>query len=223
MATTGVGDHLLEGAAVLTRLAAMSVPPGLRPGAKAFAAAHAAYAKAEKAVVAAKTARDRAHAAMAKADAALDASIAVLARKMIGAGLGTRQNAFEGFSTRTPSELQSLAYFVEARAVRELVDAVLAAKPPADVRAAAKACVANAGAVGKALDAVAEPQRLYAEAITARDALLPDWTKAWTNLRKLAAAAWLDDPKRVAALFAPPGAAGKKKRKKKPAPKPPAG
>lgn len=55
--------------------------------------------------------------------------------------------------------------------------------------------------------------QLYAE-IAARDAKLPEWTRAYARLKRYAAAAaWADEPESSRALFSPPKAVQAPKRR----------
>jgi hypothetical protein len=136
---------------------------------------------------------------------------------LAGAGLGSRQNPFAGFSKLTPSAVTGMAYADEVKEVLALVAKVQKAKPAADVAKAAANCIKLAAAVTKALAGLTKPQLAYNHALAARDALLLTWTKSLTVLKKTAAVAWIDDDATYKSVFAAPAKvqAPVKKRAKK--------
>ncbi len=140
-----------------------------------------------------------------------------LAHKASGAGLGSRQSPLAGFTRYSVSALSVLAYKKEADEVIALTAKIAKASAPKDVSAAGSACSKNAKTVLDKLRAVVKPQGLYDKALGARDQILFDWTKAYSKLKKFAAAAWYDEPATYQAVFAPADAiqAPKARRNKK--------
>jgi hypothetical protein len=205
MARKSTADQNAQGDVVLVRLAAVPVPPGLKAFVAAFKKQHAALTAASRAADVARTSRDAALSAVGAADDALDAAVGVLADKIVGAGIGSRQKPFKAFSAYSPSVLIGLAYAVEAKEVLALSAKVKkAAKGNADVTKAAATCEKLSAGVTSALGKLSTPQLSYSKALAARDALLPGWTKSLDQLKKNAAAVWFDDPATYKAVFAPP-------------------
>ncbi len=192
------------GDAILARLAGAKPPASLKASIKAFSDAQRAYQAASDKSEAARAVRDAALAAIGDADHALDTSVLGLADQVVGAGMGNRKSPFTGFSKHTPTDLCGLPYATEIVEVKKLIVAVLAKKPAASVKAAAAACTKNAAAVTSALGGLTKPQADYSTSLAARDATLLGWQKALTRLKKFAAAAWIDAPAQVKAIFAPP-------------------
>jgi len=210
-----VENHKTYGDAVIARLA--GAPARVKTALRAFAAVHAQYCTADRAVAKAKDARDAALGAIARADNAQDGSIDVLANAIVGAGLGSRAKPFASFTKLSPSELKVLAYATEAKTIGALVASIRKVKPEAAVRAAAENAGKQAGKTAAAIAASTKPNGAYRDAIAARDAFLPSWTLALNRLKKEAAAAWVEDPKRYQNAFAPADrvSAPKKKHAKK--------
>ncbi len=144
----------------------------------------------------------------------------MLANKLVGADLGPRKNPFAPYGALAPSRLKEIAYTTEVEEVLKLVAAVKKKKPPQAVTAALTACTQTANASKKALIALVAPQTAYVEAMSARDELLVEWTRAFERLRAHAKAAWIDTPAVYHAVFAPPGLEARpaSRRKAKPAP-----
>jgi hypothetical protein len=217
-ALRSIEDRVIYGDTILARMAS-GIPGRLRGQAQAFARAHATYTDAARAADKARTARDHALAKVNAADATLDDSVLALADAMASSDMGTRIRPFARFSKFSPSALVDLAYKTEVVEVRRLVAAILKAKPDGRVRAVCTKCTKNAGAVEKALAAIAGPQSGFARAIAKRDALLLDWTKRLETLRRHAAVAWEEDPAAYDAFFEPPAGVvspAKKRPTKKP-------
>jgi hypothetical protein len=214
MASMYRSDQRELGDAVVERLKSTSLNGGdAKRAAIAFRAVHKALAEATDVAAEARTLRDESLAAVSKADIALDAQIARLADRMVGASLGKRTNPFAGHGPHSPSELQGLGYSRELIEVRKLVRSIARTKPPAAIGRALDATSDVASDVQKALDRFARPQASYTRALAKRDALLPSWQKALDRLRIVSRAALVDDPSTWKALFALPGA--KKKRRKR--------
>lgn len=217
MKHSSITSQRAYGAAILARLSDVTVPAALKPRVASFKKVHEQYESASEAAEAARKKRDEAIDAIGAADDRFDASVGALADKIVGAGLGSRQNPFKAYSRHAPSELTAMAYAAEPKAIRELGDALVQAKPPSEVAKALSVCLKNANALETALDALTKPEAAYVKALAAREALLPAWDKALRSLRKHADVAWEDDPATQKAVFAPPSAvqAPKKRRAKK--------
>jgi hypothetical protein len=221
MAGTNISEHRSYGQAVLDRLADTPLPPALKPSVTAFTKAHGAYDAAAVLTDSAREKRDLALDLIGDLDDTFDTGAGQLADKMVGAGLGKRTNPFAGLSKHSPSQLTSLPYADEPKAMRALITEIQKKNPPAEVKKAIARCLKDATALESALDKLTKPQAAFAKALAARDALLPTWTKALRSLKRQAAAAWDDDEATYKAVFAPVGAvqAPKKARKKAPAKK----
>ena len=204
MKHVSVTDQTTQGDVILERLGALKVPATMKTAIAGFKKSHAALTTASNAANPAKGARDTAMTALATADEALDAAVELLAAKMAGAGLGSRQNPFAGFSKLSPSAVTGMAYADEVKEVLALCAKVTKAKPAADVAKAASNCVKLAGNVTKALAGLTKPQLAYNKSLAARDALLLSWTKSLTVLKKTAAVAWIDDDATYKSVFAAP-------------------
>lgn len=200
----GIENQQAYGEALFERL--KSAPPALKKPAAAFLAQHKAYVAAENKAQAAKQARDRAIEAIGSADAALDLLVNRLADALVGAGLASRRTPFGGVSALTPSAVCSLAYKKEIAEVRAMVLRVVAKKPPTSVKSICSACMKQANAVDGALKGLTAPQNAYAKALAARDAILPDWQKTLSTLKRHAAVVFDGNVSSYRALFAPPEA-----------------
>lgn len=221
MAKRMKSEHRDLGRAVLVRLAERpGVPGGLRPFIALFAEHQRALDVAAATADAARKARDEALAAVAAADAALDTRVDVLANRLIGAELGPRRNAFAPFGEIPPARFKELAYAVEVERVNKLIAAVKKTTPPRSVQEAMSACSAAAVRCARALAALSGPQATYSAALGARDALLPEWTRALEKLRINAKAVWLDEPATYRAVFAPPGIDSRRARRRRSRPAP---
>jgi hypothetical protein len=220
MAKPIIIDQLAQGAVIVDRFDDITVPALLEPLLAAYRSEHQAYTKAAGKVEAAAQARDQAVADVAEADVLLDVDIDDLAVAMAGAKLGPRANPFKGFCPHAPSALRALAYATEARAVRNLVAAVLAASPPAAVVAVTARALTHAGQVQDRLQAITAPQAAYDKALAARDALLPGLTRALARLKAQAKVTWMDEPGTYAAMFAPPERVQRPRARRKPRPAP---
>jgi len=207
-----------QGDAVLERMKNQAVPASIKAQLKLFQQVHARYLVAAEAVDEAHIARDSSLQLVAAADSTLDDSVELLAQKASGAGLGTRQAPLSAFTRHSVSVLTELAYKKEADAVIALVAKIAKAAVPKEVKTAASACAKNARAVLDQLRSLVKPQGSYDKALGARDNILPDWTKAYSRLKKFAAAAWYDEPATFQSVFAPVDAiqAPKARRNKKP-------
>jgi hypothetical protein len=202
MATARITRYRALGDTVLERMGNQAVPPMMKGALKSFQAMHRQYLVAADAADAARAVRDTALQAVADDDAALDASLDTLAEKLVGAGLGSRTRPLASFSRYSVSGLAALAYKKEAGEVVAMGAKIAKAKPPKQVAAAAAVCVKNANKVLDGLTALVRLQAAYDKALRARDRLLPDWTKAFAKLKKLAAAAWVDDEATFKSVFA---------------------
>jgi hypothetical protein len=216
MTTQHAADQLAHGDVIVERFG--SAPAALKKPLAEFKTTHAALAKSSAATATARATRDDALAAIGAADEALDAAVLALADKLAGAGMGPRKNAFARLSSHAPAALVKMAYASEVKEVLAICAKIAKAKPAADVSKAAATCQKLAAAVTKALSSLSKPQLAYSSALTARDALLPGWTKSLTTLKRTAYVA-LDDDAAVKALFAPPERVQDPK-KKRPAKKP---
>lgn len=215
MARRHTTDHTRQGAAVLARMKENGVPKGLRSYVTTLGKEQSALEAAGRAADDARVERDAALDELGAADTALDASLDVLADKLVGARISPRTQAFRGLSRYAPSRLKQLGYADEAREVGKLVTAVKRKKPPAAVAKAAAACGSAASRSSTALRALSKPQAAYSRQLAARDALLPAWKRAYERLRVNAKAAWIDDPALYKSVFAPADAvAGRTKRPK---------
>ncbi len=204
------------GQAVINRLAAETVPAGLKVPVKDFKEAQRDLEKATKATEESRAARDAALEGVATADATLDELVDTLANALVGAGLGTRRKPLASFTRRSVSDIVSLAYATEAKEVRAICRAIRKAKPDASVAKVIGQCEEQLAAVDRAIAAIAKPQASYAKALAKRDALFPEWTRRLTRLKRHAAVAWENEPALVKSTFAPPDAlaAPKAKRRK---------
>lgn len=203
MAKGRATDHARQGAAVLERIKDSGAPASLKALVAQFGRVQKELQAAERAAQSARIARDTALEQVGAADTTLDRSLDALANRLVGAGLGPRQNAFRGFSKHAPAAMKKLADAAEVRAVQQLVAAVGRRKPPSGVRKAVDACASAAARSSRALRALAKPQALYATSLAARDALLPGWQRAYERLRLSAKAAWVDTPAIYRSVFAP--------------------
>lgn len=222
MATRSIMRYRAQGDAVLERFGGQSTPASAKAHVKAFKKTHETYSAASAKADDARAERDGKLALVAQADGQLDASIEELAQKCVGAGLGTRQKPLAKFSKRIVSDLIDLPYKKEVDEVLAIADRVTQASPPRDVAAAATDCARKAKALQSALNALIKPQAAYDKAQRERDELLLAWTRAYGRLKKIAAAAWVDDDATFQAVFAPVDAilAPTRKRPKKPTKQP---
>ncbi|MFS8072050.1 MAG: hypothetical protein ACMG6S_37245 [Byssovorax sp.] len=222
MTTSSITKYRAQGAIILERLSGTTVPVGLKAYIVAFKKAHDDYEAAAVVADTTREKRDLALDAVGETDDAFDTGLDVLADKMVGAGLGTRQNPFAAYSRYAPSKLTELPYAEEPKAIRALGVALTRKKPPADVAKALAKSLKDAVGLEVALNKLIKPQAAYSKALGDRDALLPAWAKALGKLKKHAAAAWDEDVATYKAIFAPPGAiqAPTKKRAKKTAGEP---
>ena len=206
-----------QGDAVLERLKNQAVPASIKVPLKSFQQVHARYLVAAGAADAARIARDSALQQVADADMTLDDSLELLAQKASGAGLGSRQAPLSAFTRHSVSALAQLAYKKEADEVIAMAGKIAKASVPKEVSTAASACAKNARTVLDKLRALVKPQGSYDKALGARDLILPDWTRAYSKLKKFAAAAWDDEPATFQSVFAPVDAiqAPKARRSKK--------
>jgi hypothetical protein len=215
MSATNHTDHQTFGDVILERLGATTVPASVKKHVLDFKKSHAALAGANAAVEMARGVRDAALGAVGEADDALDAGIDTLRNKMIGAGMGNRTNPFAGFSSLTPAELVDAAYAREVKELRALAAKVKKAKPAADVAKQLATCEKLATGVETALAKLTKPQLALAKAMAARDALLPEWTKALGKLKRNAEAAWFEDRATYKAIFAAPSPVQETKKTKR--------
>ena len=214
-----LGDAIVERASALDKPTKKSIKDPLA----AFLEAHRALTKANDAVEALRSARDEAIAAVASADEVLDDKLQTLADALVGVGLGERRNPFAAFGRYSPSQLCALAYAKELDAARALC-AAIGKKKNAPKKQLAETTKA-ADAVEKALAGLTKPQAAYQKALATREALLLDWQKRFSRLKKIAAGALIDDTPTYRALFAAPTATQaprtrRKKSKPSPAPSP---
>lgn len=208
MTVVSIRGERAHAAAIATRLGDKGLGAGKKLGAhaKPFLDLQARFEAASAEADAAEVARSEALAAIGALDDALDASVDEYADAVSAAKLGPRANPFSPFSKYSPTKLKDRPYAEEPNDVRALVAAVGKKGPPAAVVAAGKACLARCAAVEKALAAYTKPTAAYEKALAARNAVLPDLLKAKKTLRVHAAAALIDDPATLKALFAKPTA-----------------
>ncbi len=203
MGRIGLMQYQAQGDVVLERLKGQPVPALLKAPVKDFEKAHAAYSKASARVDDARGARDTALLRVSEADAELDEALEVLAQRMVGAGLGNRRNPLQNFTRHTVTGLRALAYKREADEVVAMGAKIAASQVPKDVTASAARCVKLAKLVQARLAALVQPQAAYDKTLRERDGLLLDWMRAYSRLKKMAAAAWADDEPTYASVFAP--------------------
>lgn len=214
-------DQSKLGVAILGRITEVGAPKPLKPFVTAFAREQKELEAAAQICDDARALRDAALHDVGAADAALDATIDALANRMIGADMGTRKNAFSGFSPHSPGALKELPYATEVREVGKLLAAVRRAKPVAVVAKAAADCASAATNAEKAIRGLTKPQAAFAKQLTVRDALLPGWTRAFERLRANAKAAWIDALDTYRSVFAPPDVVVGTKRPRKAKPSAP--
>lgn len=204
MARSGLVQYRTQGNVVLERMKGQPVPASVKPALATFSKMHAAYAKASNAVDSARAARDTAMALLSRDDAALDDSIETLAERSVGAGLGSRTQPLAAFTRHSVTRLRNLAYKSEADEVLAMTGKIAKAGVPKNVAAASAKCAKLAKTVLADLATLVKPQAAYDKALAQRDALLPEWTRAYARLKLVAAAAWADDKATYAAVFAAP-------------------
>jgi hypothetical protein len=214
MVTPRTNDQLAHGEVILDRLAAGGLPAAIGKAVAPFKVEQAALAKASAAAEDARGQRDAALLDVSEADNALDDALESLADALVGARMGKRKNPFATFSKHAPSALATMAYAAEAAEVVAMCGRIARAKPPSSVTQAAASCVRLARGVQSALKALSKPQNAYAQALLARDTLLPAWAKALAVLRRRLAAE-IEDQAKVRALLAPPGRVQEPKAKRK--------
>jgi hypothetical protein len=202
MARLALSHHEAYGDAIVERLAGAPIPALMKTSAAAFKAAHAALNSGSASASSARDVRDEALHAIGAADAELDAAVDALANDLVTAKLGTRLNPFKGFSKHAPGDLHRLGYQAHLKAVRDLVKQI--SKKKGAPTASLKTVTKRADALAAALKGLAKPQSKSHLEIVARDAELVDWQKKLTRLRTMAAAAWIDAPEKVTALFEAP-------------------
>jgi hypothetical protein len=199
MAHHASANYEALGSAILERFGEVKVPAFLRPTVAAFADVHRALVKASIAAADARAGRDDALVAIADADDALDVAVMALGDAVIEAKLGSKKNPFDRFSKHAPAKLCALPYGREVSEVRKLVKAI--GKKKGAPKQALLATSKLADEVEAALEAFAKPQARAFKAAAAHDALLLDWQKSLGRLRRLSAAAWVDDEKTFQRIF----------------------
>ncbi len=194
------------GAQVLERLSSVSggIPAAVKPQMTVFAKRHGAYEAAAIAADEAEAARDAVLEQLNAVDEQFDGDLHLLADKMVGAGLGSRAQPFNGFSKYSPSKLAGLPYAKEPAAARELAVAIQKKKPPAEVSKWVTKCLKHVESIEGALKQLAVVQAEYKKALGAREALVEDWSKALGKLKKAASLAWDDEPATYRAMFGEP-------------------
>ncbi len=222
MARGSVVRYRIRGDVLLERLDGQPIPASMKAPVAAFRKVHGAYAKASMAVDAAQGVRDAALMRVANDDALLDESLEELAKRAAGAGLGTRARPLAGFTRFPVSKLTRLAYKKEADEVLAMARKIASSDAPKEVKSAAVSSAKLATKVLSDLTALVKPQAGLDKALRERDALLPDWTRAYARLKLVARAAWIDSPATFDAVFAdaPDIQAPKARRKPKGAPSP---
>lgn len=219
----GYLNQQVYGETLLERLAGSPHAGALRKPTAAFKAAHGQFGKALDKVAAAQERRDAAIAAVAKADDRLDPALIALADRLVGVGLGKRQNPFAAYSRYSPSVLTELGYAAEAQEAQALLGKLRKKSLSAEVTAAIRPVAAAAAEVTAALKAVSAPQAEYVAAMQERDELLLALSKTLSRLKRQAAVAYDEDRAGYRALFAPPSTLQSIKtrpRKKPPKPRP---
>lgn len=217
MARSNLTNLRTQGDVVIERLGGQPIPNAVKAHAKSFTKVHAAYGKACDGVDDAKGKLEAAHLIVAEHDALLDAGLDAMAIETVGAKLGTRQKPLAKFTRHSVSDLQEMAVKKEAEAVLDLCGKVTKASVPKNVAVASATCAKHATNVLAAIAKLSKPQASYRKALEQRDAIVPEWTRAYARLKKSAAAAWLDDEPTFKAVFEPAGSiqAPKKRRTKK--------
>ena len=217
MARSNLTNLRTQGDVVIERLGAQPMPTAVKSYAKGFVKIHAAYGKACDGAADAKEQLEAAHLVVAEHDALLDAGLEALAIEAVGAKLGTRQKPLAKFTRYSVSDLQEMAVKKEAEAVLAMCGKVKKASVPKNVAAASATCAKHATNVLAAITKLSKPQAAYRKTLQQRDEILPEWTRAYARLKKVAAAAWLDNEPTYKAMFEPAGSvhAPKKRRTKK--------
>ena len=195
-------DRVAFGDAILERLGSPSA--ALKGDHAAFKKQHATFSAANNAVAKAESTFDKALVLVGSLDAKRDGTVLGLADKMPAAGLGKRGNPFGGFSKYAPVALTKLPYATETVEVTSLVEAILAAAPPAEIVKVCTRLTADNQAVDTALKALTKPADALSQARSARDALILDWEKALRHLKDTAKVALRDTAGRFDTVFAPP-------------------
>jgi hypothetical protein len=189
------------GEAVLARL--HGAPALLTKPGKQLQQAVAVLDKAEKVVDAAHEGHKGATDAVAAADAALHAGVDALCDALVSAGITRREHPLLGFSKLSMSQIAELGYAKQRGAVTAIVKAVLKAKPPAAVKAAAAKCAKLVAALETSLQKRIAPDAAHAKSIRTRNTAYLGFQEALSRTRKFAGAAYADDPAAATALFAP--------------------
>lgn len=205
-----VTNFRVNGDAILNRLGqnkpkaadAVPVPASLLPALQNFAKVHDKYSEACAKADKGREKRDKALDAVGAAAGKLDAGIEALANALVGAGLGSRKNPFDGLSHYAPSALIRLSYADTQPAVSKLVAAVLEKGVPTEIAKLAGHLLTLTAELGAARVALDVPQTDFAAAMGKRDGMLPDWQKALNALKAHAKVAWLDEPATYKAVFA---------------------
>jgi hypothetical protein len=152
----------------------------------AFAAAHAAYAKAEREVRAAEESQLAQEGKAAEADVVQDAAVDALATAMAGDG-APRTAPFRPIGFGAPSDVKAMAYAKEAKECKRIAKAALAWKPgTAKTKSAAKKLAAAAAVVEKALSSAPAMRKKTSGALARRDALGQAWRTAFEKLKNAA-------------------------------------
>lgn len=205
-----VGQRVLAAAAVV------DTKP-VRARLAEFARSHKAFVTAADKVLAAELVRDAAHAAVAAADVEQDAALEALCTALVTAG-AARTTPLKGLSNYAPSNLRELAVAKESKEIVKITAAIVkrGGMSPA-LRRATKAASDAAAAVQRTIVSVGPREKLYQEAIAARDALSQPWETALAFLKRAAQVAEDGGAKGLfAALFQRTAPAAKAKGKAKP-------
>ena len=182
----------------------------------AFAATHARYIAAQRAVKAAEDNLTTAAAVVQRCDAEQDAAVDALARALV-LDRQPRANPFRGFGVPSPAVLQRRAAAAEAKAIHKLVAAVRRIEGcAASTLAAAQAAEAAASAVEEALASMRPAEAALRTARRACDAVGQQWNPDLAALKRQAqAAADAGAPHLHAALFARVGRTSRKQRRQR--------
>lgn len=190
------------GDAILARLATLDVPDTVRPFAQAFRKAHALAVEATAFVDATTHALDDARAVVRRAREEAEAAVDAVVLAIVAAAPERRRSPFAGYVDASPTECVRTNLAALPKALRELADAVDAARPHRPV-AEANARVRRAAVrLERALADLPQPDAARASALETRKALFTRWDASLTRLRRACALAFGADSASYRALFA---------------------
>jgi hypothetical protein len=209
-------DQQAMGTAVIDRFADVPVTGDVATSLEEFKVAHQALVQAGDASNQACRVRDEALEAVGSADALLDEQVLGLAKKLVGADLGSLRNPFAQYIGKAPGEVVKMAYKSEVAAVRDLAARLALKGPPEEITRQIGACLQQAAKVEEAVASLGAPQSDYDCKRALRDEAAAAWSKAFAKLRLRAQLAFENNSARLKALFEAPGAVERpvKRRKK---------